>query len=146
MTSCAPPPRSRASSSSRQHPLLRRFLSSAFRRKAHLLGAAARRARLPLRWRWRALLCRQRRGSLARRDMSGSNTRPFPDPGIICIKKFRQILIRHNLLRAYAPIPMILAVIFSFNSASSIKDSFNFKWFDIQINLECSGESGVCQG
>ena len=41
---------------------------------------------------------------------------------------------------------MILAVIFSFNSASSIKDSFNFKWFDIQINLECSGESGVCQG
>ena len=32
-----------------QHPLLRRVLPSAFRRKAHLLGAAARRARLPLR-------------------------------------------------------------------------------------------------
>ena len=66
-------------------------------RHNHDLNLLRRNARV----RDRALrrLCRQRRGSLARRDMSGSNTRPFPDPGIICIKKFRQILIRHNLLR-----------------------------------------------
>ena len=79
-----------------QHPLLRRFLPSAFRRKAHLLGAAARRARLPLRGDGELCFVRQRRDSGQERCLPADHLRQLCFPGDHHRRAAPEELYRHD--------------------------------------------------